>query len=135
MRKFKIRRTIDCVVGGYYRNAGTGLVDSLLFGLYDDTGLLHYVGRSRITKAAAQLSETLSPLVGGPGFTGRAPGGKSRWSAKERIVVPLRPRLVAEVSVDHITSQHFRHGARILRWREDKKPRACTLDQLQHSAA
>jgi ATP-dependent DNA ligase len=135
MRKFKIRRTIDCVVGGYYRNAGTGSVDSLLFGLYDDDGLLHYVGRSRITKAAAQMSETLKPLVGGPGFTGRAPGGKSRWSAKERIVVPLWPKLVAEVSADHITNQHFRHGARILRWREDKKPEACTLDQLRCRAA
>jgi ATP-dependent DNA ligase len=39
--------------------------------------------------------------------------------------------LVVEVSTDHITDRHFRHGARILRWRTDKEPHDCTMDQIE----
>jgi ATP-dependent DNA ligase len=130
MQKYKIWKTVDCVVGGLYRKEGTGLVDSLLLGLYDEDGKLNYVGRARIHSGAAEIGEALEPLVGGDGFTGRAPGGKSRWSGRERKPVPLRPVLVAEVSADHITGQYMRHGARLLRWRDDKPPEACTMDQI-----
>ena len=61
-----------------------------------------------------------------------APGAKqSRWSGKERVPVPLDPVLVVEVSADHITGEHMRHGARLLRWRTDKPPRSCTMDQIR----
>ena len=43
----------------------------------------------------------------------------------------LRPELVCEVAFDHITGQRIRHGAKLLRWREDKPPRECELAQLQ----
>jgi ATP-dependent DNA ligase len=76
MRKFKLWRTIDCVVGGLYRNPETGLVDSLLLGLYGDDGLLHYVGRTRITAGARKMGELLKPLIGGTGFTGACPVAK-----------------------------------------------------------
>jgi ATP-dependent DNA ligase len=131
MRKFKLWKTIDCVVGGIYRKNGSELVDSLLLGLYDESGKLNYVGRSPIHKGASELTESLAPLVGGQGFTGRRPGGKSRWSGKESKPVPLRPVLVAEVSADHITGEHMRHGARLLRWRDDKRPEDCTMDQIR----
>jgi ATP-dependent DNA ligase len=60
-----------------------------------------------------------------------SPGGRDRWSGRERKVVPLRPELVVEASTDHITDRRFRHGARILRWRTDKDPRDCTMDQIE----
>jgi ATP-dependent DNA ligase len=130
MQKFKLWKTIDCVVGGIYQVPGTGEVDSLLFGLYDETGRLHYVGRHHVTRHRAEISRTVRPHLGGRGFTGRAPAEVNRWSERKNKAVPLKPRLVAEVSADHITSQFFRHGARLLRWRDDKRPEACTLDQL-----
>ncbi len=36
MRKFKVWHTVDAVLAGYYEDAETGKIDSLLFGLYDD---------------------------------------------------------------------------------------------------
>ena len=87
------------------------------------------MGRARAGEG--EVTELLKPLVGGEGFTGRAPGGKSRWSGRERKVVPLQPQLVVEASADHIENGHFRHGARLLRFRDDKKPEACTMEQLQ----
>jgi ATP-dependent DNA ligase len=131
MRKFKVWKTVDCVVGGLYRKRGTEAVEHLLLGLYDDAGLLNYVGRARIYEDAAEIGRLLEPLVGGSGFTGRAPGGKSRWSGKERVPVSLEPILVVEVSADHITGEHMRHGARLLRWRTDKPSKRCTMDQIR----
>jgi ATP-dependent DNA ligase len=131
MRKFKVWKTIDCIVAGLYRKRGTQTVEHLLLGLYDEESLLNYVGRARIYEDAAEIGRLLEPLVGGTGFTGRAPGGKSRWSGKERVPVPLKPVLVVEVSADHITGDHMRHGARLLRWRTDKKPESCTMDQIR----
>lgn len=134
MVKVKQRRSADCVVGGFRREAGSGSVASLLLGLYDEAGLLNHVGfisgLGRTQKAA--LAGTLAPLVGGEGFTGKAPGGPSRWSGgREREWVPLRPALVVEVLYDQVTGHRFRHGTRFLRWRPDKDPRQCTFEQLE----
>jgi ATP-dependent DNA ligase len=131
MQKFKLWHTVDCVVGGIYYKPGTRSVEYLLMGLYDEAGRLNYVGRCGVGEHGAEIARLLEPLVGGPGFDANAPGGKSRRSGRERKAVPLRPRLVAEVSADHIENRHFRHGARLLRWRDDKKPHACTMDQLE----
>jgi ATP-dependent DNA ligase len=131
MRKFKLWKTVHCVVGGLYRKRGTELVEHLLLGLYDEEGRLNYVGQARIYDDAAEIGRLLEPLVGGEGFTGRAPGGKSRWSGKERVPVLLVPVLVVEVSADHITGEHMRHGSRLLRWRTDKAPESCTMDQIR----
>lgn len=130
MLKFKPRKTYDCVVGGLYWKDGTRRVESLLLGLYDGDGRLNYVGRIPVHASTAAITRMVTPLIGGPGFTGRAPGGKNRWSGRERSPVPVRPVLVAEVSADHVTSGHMRHGARLLRWRDDKAPKDCTMDQL-----
>ena len=112
IQKFKVWKTVDCVVGGLYRKANTQAAEHLLLGLYDVDGRLNYVGRTRVYEDAAEIGRLLEPLVGGSGFTGRAPGGKSRWSGKERVPLPLKPVLVVEVSADHITGEHMRHGAR-----------------------
>jgi ATP-dependent DNA ligase len=129
MVKFKIWKTVDTVVAAFYENKA-GKVEYLLLGLYDDAGLLHHVGRTRPPDDEAATRKKLAPVMGGDGFTGRSPGGKNRWSGKERKPVMLKPKLVAEVSADHITGEHMRHGSRFLRWRFDKKPEACTMDQL-----
>jgi ATP-dependent DNA ligase len=55
---------------------------------------------------------------------------KARWSGRERKPVALQPRLVAEVSADHIENGRFCHGSRLIRWRDDKEPKACTMDQI-----
>jgi ATP-dependent DNA ligase len=131
MQKFKRWRTVDCVVGGIYFRSGTKAVEYLLLGLYDEAGLLHYVGRCGIgTAKGREVADLLMPLIGGPGFTGRAPGGVSRWSGKEREPVLIWPKLVVEAEADHIENGRFRHGSRLLRWRDDKAPEACLMDQL-----
>ncbi|MBV8092946.1 MAG: ATP-dependent DNA ligase, partial [Acetobacteraceae bacterium] len=131
MQKYKIWQTVDCVVGGLYYKKGTETIEYLLLGLYDDAGQLNYVGRCGIGENAKEITQLLKPLIGSPGFTGNAPGGRSRWSTRERIAIPLQPKLVAEVSADHIEAGRFRHGSRLIRWREDKAPRACTMDQIE----
>ena len=133
MRKYKLWQTVDCVVGGIYYKRGTETVEYLLMGLYDDAGKLNYVGRCGISENGAETAKLLKPLIGGTGFTGNSPGGPSRWSGRERAPVPLLPKLVAEVSADHIENGRFRHGSRLIRWRDDKEPRACTMDQITRS--
>ncbi len=131
MQKFKLWRTVDCVVGGVYLRAGTKAVEYLLLGLCDHEGLLHYVGRCGLGKANGnEVAELLKPLMGRGGFTGNAPGGVSRWSGKERKPVPLEPKWVVEVEADHIENGRFRHGSRLLRWRDDKASEACGIQQI-----
>jgi ATP-dependent DNA ligase len=78
------------------------------------------------------LLARLRPLRGGSGFTGRAPGGPSRWSTERSADwQPLRPELVVEVRYDHVTGNRFRHGTTLVRWRKDKAPRQCTFEQLE----
>lgn len=132
MQKFKLWQTVDCVVGGIYYRRDTQIIEYLLMGLYDAAGRLNYVGRCGIGDRGTDIAERLQPLIGGSGFTGNAPGGISRWSARERKPIPLAPKLVAEVSADHIENGRFRHGSRLLRWRDDKEPRACTMDQFRN---
>jgi ATP-dependent DNA ligase len=137
MLKVKQMRTADCVVGGFrYASAGRD-VGSLLLGLYDDQGLLHHVGftSSIPTADRAALTRRLERLVAPPGFTGRAPGGPSRWSnERSGQWQPLRPELVVEVRFDHVTGARFRHGTKLLRWRPDKAPEQCYIDQLTSPA-
>ena len=106
----------------------------MLLGLYDNDGLLHHVGFCSGIKAEERpaLTKKLEKLIKPPGFTGRAPGGPSRWSTTRSTEwQPLDPKLVIEVAFDHVTGDRFRHGTRLLRWRPDKAPRRCTFDQLR----
>jgi ATP-dependent DNA ligase len=137
MVKVKRRQTVDCVVGGFRYGTGNRIVGSLLLGLYDKDGVLHHVGFTSGMSAAerTRLTPKLEKLRGGPGFTGRAPGGPSRWSTERSGEwEPLKPALVAEVSFDHFSQGRFRHGTRFLRWRPDKAPQQCTMEQLKRGA-
>ena len=133
--KVKHRKTADCVVGGYRLSKDGVGVGSLLLGLYDDEGRLHYVGHTSSFRAAERraLRETLAPLEGGAGFGGdaRSPGGPSRWSAgRDTAWVSLDPVLVCEVTFERIQSGRFRHSATFVRWRDDREPASCTFDQV-----
>jgi ATP-dependent DNA ligase len=134
MLKVKRQRTADCVVGGFRYASKGRTVGSLLLGLYDDEGLLHHVGFCSSLSAAERtgLTGRLERLRQAPGFTGRAPGGPSRWSTERTAEwEPLAPTLVVEVGYDHVTGARFRHGTRFVRWRPDKAPAQCRLDQLR----
>lgn len=135
--KIKHLRTADCVVGGYRLNKQGNGIGSLLLGLYDDAGKLNHVGFTSGFRDSERgpLLEKLRRLEKPPGFTGSAPGGPSRWKQTEEPWVPLAPTLVVEVRYDHVTGDRFRHGTKIMRWRPDKKPRACTMDQLRVAEA
>jgi ATP-dependent DNA ligase len=138
MQKFKQMRTADCVVGGFRYGANSRVVGSLLLGLFDDDGLLHHVGfTSNMPRSErSALTQMLEQRVGGPGFTGRAPGGPSRWSTERSGEwQPLDAMLVAEVRYDHFSAGRFRHGTSFLRWRPDKAPRQCTFEQVRQESA
>ncbi|MBC5806437.1 MAG: ATP-dependent DNA ligase [Candidatus Eremiobacter antarcticus] len=132
-QKVKKLRTADCVVGGFRYASSSKVIGSLLLGLYDDAGLLNHVGFTSGLKTdqRKELVKKLTPLIAPPGFTGRAPGGPSRWSTERTEQwEPLKPELVVEVSYDHVSGERFRHGTRLLRWRPDKAAKQCTMEQL-----
>lgn len=142
MVKIKHRRTVDCVVGGYRLHKDGRRVGSILLGLYNPGGELHFVGHcsSFTEKEASALLDALQTLQPGPedrtsagfGEHARRPGAVSRWSGdKELDFVSVRPVLVVEVSYDQLTGDRFRHATRFERWRPDKDPRDCTLEQLE----
>jgi ATP-dependent DNA ligase len=125
------------VVGGFRYLEKEPLVGSLLLGLYNDEGLLDHVGftSSIRNEERPALTKRLKKLIKPPGFTGKAPGGLSRWSTKRSAEwQPLDPKLVVEVQFDHFTGGRFRHGTKFLRWRPDKAPQDCTLKQVEREA-
>ncbi len=136
MVKIKRKRTADCVVGGFRYASRGKVVGSLLLGLYDDDGLLHHVGFTSAMTAdeRKRITPELEALAGGAGFSGRAPGGPSRWSTNRSVEwVSLDPVLVVEVEYDHFTSGRFRHGTKLLRRRPDKAPSQCLLSQVKEA--
>ncbi|MDP2358509.1 MAG: ATP-dependent DNA ligase [Beijerinckiaceae bacterium] len=133
MIKVKQIRTADCVVGGFRYGAGVDKVGSLLLGLFDADGLLHHVGyvSGIADHEKPALTKKLEALAGLPGFTGKAPGGPSRWSnARSAEWTSLKHKLVVEVHFDQVTGGRLRHGASLVRWRPDKSPAQCTMEQI-----
>ncbi|MFL6543803.1 MAG: ATP-dependent DNA ligase, partial [Candidatus Udaeobacter sp.] len=120
---------------GFRYATGARVIGSLLLGLYGEDGLLHHVGfTSAFTREQRrELTKKFEALKKPPGFTGNAPGGPSRWSTERTGEwEPVDPRIVVEVAYDHFTGGRFRHGTKIVRWRSDKDPRQCTIDQVEH---
>jgi ATP-dependent DNA ligase len=104
-----------------------------VLGLYDNAGLLNHIGfcSGLKTDMKTELTPQLEKLIAPPGFTGSAPGGPSRWSTERSAQwQPLKPELVVEVEWDHFTNGRFRHGTKFVRWRPDKPPKKCTMDQI-----
>lgn len=133
--KVKQIRSADCVVGGFRYATGARVIGSLLLGLYGNDRLLHHVGfTSAFTREQRrELTKKFEALRKPPGFNGNAPGGPSRWSTERTGQwEPVAPKIVVEVAYDHFTGSRFRHGTKIVRWRSDKDPQQCTMDQVEH---
>ena len=130
MLKIKRVRTADVVVKAFRFGKAEGTVGSLILGLYGDDGTLHEVGHTSGFKAKekSELTGKLEPYR----THERGTGEPSRWKLDEELVWEgLRPELVCEVTFDHITGHRIRHGARFVRWRPDKRPEECRLEQLR----
>jgi ATP-dependent DNA ligase len=128
MVKVKRVRTIDAVVMGWRPGKAEGTVGALILGLYDD-GRLREVGHSSgfTAREKRELVAKLQPYETGE----RGSGEPSRWTqGRDLEWVELRPELVVEVTFDHVSDGRIRHGAKVQRWRDDKSPQACTVDQL-----
>ena len=142
--KIKHQRTADCVVIGWRKSNDGSTLGSLLLGLYDKKGTMHYVGHTSSFNAAERkaLIAKLKPLTTEipesewKANPGRMPGGVSRWSrGKETEWVAVKPELVCEVAYDKLEAgERFRHATRFLRWRTDKPPRKCGFDQIASAA-
>ena len=114
-------------------NATSTGKDRFTHGLYDKKALLNHVGFTSSLRARdnTRLTARLKRLIAPPGFTGTKPGGPSRWATSRSAQwEPLKPDLVVEVCYDHFSAGRFRHGIRFLRWRPDKAPRQCTIEQV-----
>ncbi|MDQ6689307.1 MAG: ATP-dependent DNA ligase [Gemmatimonadota bacterium] len=153
MLKVKHERECDCVVAGFrwHKTGEKTLVGSLLLGLYDDSGNLQHVGvcASFTNEKRKELVKFLAPhrknalddhpwrdwaeaQSNAEAEGQRMPGAQSRWSAGKNLAwEPLRPELVVEVAYDHMQGDRFRHTAQFRRWRDDKRPRLCTYEQLE----
>jgi ATP-dependent DNA ligase len=131
MFKIKRVRTADTVVMAFRFGKEEGTVGSLILGLYDDDGELHVVGHTSgfTAKQKRELIDKLEPYR----TYERGSGEPSRWKSDEELVWEgLRPELVVEVAFDHITGNRIRHGAKFQRWRSDKEPRECLMEQLRN---
>ena len=130
MMKIKRVRTADCVVAAFRFGKEPGTVGSLILGLHDDEGELHVVGHTSgfTAKQKRELLDLLEPYR----TNERGSGEASRWKSDEELVWEgLRPELVCEIAFDHITGRRIRHGAKFLRWRDDKAPEECSMEQLR----
>ena len=137
MVKVKHLKTADCVVGGFRYGEGTKVVGSLLLGLYDSEQRLVFIGHTSSIRNddRRQLTDKLEQLRGRNAFEVRVPGGPSRWaSERSGEWEPLKPKLVCEVEYDYYSQGRFRHGSKFLRWRPDKKPKQCTMDQVEQAS-
>jgi ATP-dependent DNA ligase len=128
--KVKRHLTADCVVVGLRWKKDSREIATLLLGLYGDGGELHYVGSAAVgAKRAAEISERVLPLLD------RAPERQfsepNRWGTGELEEAAVRPELVVEARYDKWQGRRFRHGTRLLRFRDDKDPSACTVDQVR----
>jgi ATP-dependent DNA ligase len=129
MIKVKRVRTIDAVVMGWRPGKAERTVGAIILGLYGEDGRLREVGHSSGFTATEkrELVDTFAPYETGE----RGSGEPSRWTqGRDLEWVAMRPELVVEITFDHVSDGRIRHGSKVQRWRDDKAPEACTLDQL-----
>jgi ATP-dependent DNA ligase len=130
MMKIKRVRTIDAVVMGWRPGKEEGTVGSFILGLHEPGGALRPVGHTSgfSAKEKHELPAKLAPYETGE----RGTADPSRWASDRELEwIALRPELVVEVTFDHVSNDRIRHGAKIARWREDKDPKECSVEQLK----
>jgi len=132
--KVKEMKTADCVVVGIRWKGEREAVATLLLGLYGDDGEIDYVGSAAVAaRTRAEVAAKVLPLVeDAPDHRFSEP---NRWGGGELEQAPLRPELVVEVRYDKVQGNRFRHGTKLLRWRDDKDPSDCTWLELRPARA
>ncbi|MGH3133211.1 MAG: ATP-dependent DNA ligase [Gaiellaceae bacterium] len=132
--KVKPEKTADCVVVGLRWKSRPDRIATLLLGLYDDEGEIDYVGSAAVAPARhAQIAERVLPLL--ENAPERRFSEPNRWGGGELEESPVRPELVVEVRYDKVQSNRFRHGTKLIRFRDDKDPRQCTWRELRPAPA
>ncbi len=128
--KVKPERTADCVVVGVRWKSKPDRIATLLLGLYDDAGEIDYVGSAAVAASRhAAIAEQVVPLL--DETSDRRFSEPNRWGGSGLEEQPLRFELVAEVRYDKVQGRRFRHGTKLLRFRPDKDPSACTWAELR----
>ncbi len=130
MVKVKEHKSADCVVIGVRWKGDREAIATLLLGLYREDGGLDYVGSCAVAaKTRADVAAKVVPLVDESREVRFSE--PNRWGTGELEESPLRPELVVEVRYDKVQGNRFRHGTKLLRWRDDKDPRSCTWRELR----
>ena len=128
--KVKQHKTADCVVVGVRWAEKDNRIATLLLGLYDEGGELRYVGSAAVgARRESEIAERIRPLL--ENAPDRRFSEPNRWGTGELAEAAVRPELVVEARYDKWQTQRFRHGTRFLRWRPDKDPAQCTVDQVR----
>jgi ATP-dependent DNA ligase len=128
--KVKEHKAADCVVVGIRWKGDRSAIATLLLGLYRDDGGLDYVGTCAVAaKSRAEVAERVLPLV--DESNDRRFSEPTRWGTGELEQAALKPELVVEVRYDKVQGSRFRHGTKLIRWREDKDPQDCTWRELR----
>jgi ATP-dependent DNA ligase len=128
--KVKPFKTADCVVVGVRWKAKPSHLATLLLGLYNDEGEIDYVGSAAVgAKRHDEILARVKPLL--KGAEERRFSEPNRWGGGELEQSPVRPEIVAEVRYDKVQGNRFRHGSRLLRFRDDKAPKDCTWREVR----
>jgi len=128
--KVKTHKSADCVVVGVRWKAKPTALATLLLGLYNEKGTLDYVGSCAVAAGRHdEILKRLKPLM--KGAPERGFSEPNRWGSGELEESAVRPELVVEVRYDKVQGNRFRHGTRLLRFRDDKDPKQCTWREVR----
>ena len=128
--KVKPEKTADCVVVGLRWKSRPDRIATLLLGLFDESGEIDYVGSAAVAPARhEQIAERVLPLL--ENAPDRRFSEPNRWGGGELEESAVRPELVVEVRYDKVQSNRFRHGTKLIRFRDDKEPAQCTWRELR----
>jgi ATP-dependent DNA ligase len=126
--KVKPEKTADCVVVGLRWKSRPDRIATLLLGLYDD-GEIDYVGTAAVAPARhEEIAKRVLPLL--KNAPDRRFSEPNRWGGGELEEAAVRPELVVEVRYDKVQTNRFRHGTKLIRFRDDKDPAQCTWREL-----
>jgi ATP-dependent DNA ligase len=127
--KVKPEKTADCVVVGLRWKSRPDRIATLLLGLYGDDGEIDYVGTAAVAPARHdEIAKRVLPLL--KDAPERRFSEPNRWGGGELEEDAVRPEVVVEVRYDKVQSHRFRHGTKLIRFRDDKEPAQCTWQEL-----
>jgi len=128
--KVKPEKTADCVVVGIRWKSKPDRIATLLLGLYREDGEIDYVGSAAVAPARhADIAARVLPLL--DESSDRRFSEPNRWGTGELEEAAVRPELVVEVRYDKVQTNRFRHGTKLIRFRDDKDPKQCTWRELR----